>query len=352
MADLEVFVSWSRPGSHQTALAFVDWLPLVLPGVKPWLSSEDITKGTPWFASISEQLQKSAACLICITPENVGSPWLFYEAGAIAHAMPGALICPYLIGVDPSQIAGTPLGQYQVTRFDKDDTWRLIRSLNHKLPTPHHGQLLQGNFDANWSSLQRKLVKVSEKTTPPKQTETPDEIAFSPEQRHILIEASRDKSGSVLMLKDTGGFHIQASDKQLCDPRDARVEAAYRDAVNYLLSRQLLRDDSGTGAPPCPVTMNDADALCLLQGWFGTRSNEQRRQTISFDDVDRDLKLPPGTSARLLDTAAHKHHYEVDEKGDKFVIYREMTPEAELPTSSDDMFWSNPSNPYRRRSGR
>src|SRR6266446_10561702 len=106
MADLEVFVSWSRAASHQAAAAFQEWLPGVLPGVRTWTSSEDITKGAPWFSSISAQLSKSGACLILITPENVGSQWLFYEAGAIAHAMPGALICPYLIGVKAGELSG------------------------------------------------------------------------------------------------------------------------------------------------------------------------------------------------------------------------------------------------------
>ena len=51
-----------------------------------WMSSQDIGKGKPWFGSISEQLAKSEVCIICVTPENLDSRWLMYEAGAIAHA--------------------------------------------------------------------------------------------------------------------------------------------------------------------------------------------------------------------------------------------------------------------------
>src|SRR5262249_35404460 len=122
MADLEILVSWSRPASHEAAQAFREWLPEVRPGVKPGLSSEDITKGTPWFASLSAQLGRSGACLICVTPENIGSAWLYFEAGAIAHAMQGSLICSYLIGLNASELSGNPLSQYQLTTFDKDDT--------------------------------------------------------------------------------------------------------------------------------------------------------------------------------------------------------------------------------------
>jgi|ERR1051326_2559909 hypothetical protein len=50
MAELEIFVSWSKSGSRQIAEALKEWLPHVLPGAKPWMSSEDITKGVPWLS--------------------------------------------------------------------------------------------------------------------------------------------------------------------------------------------------------------------------------------------------------------------------------------------------------------
>jgi hypothetical protein len=64
VAEFEIFVSWSRPGSRQAAEAFKEWLPEALPGAKPWMSKEDISKGRPWFASVSEQLSRSKACLV------------------------------------------------------------------------------------------------------------------------------------------------------------------------------------------------------------------------------------------------------------------------------------------------
>jgi hypothetical protein len=160
MAGLQIFVSWSQQRSREVAEAFREWLPKALPGVSPWISSEDITKGRPWFTAISEQLRQSKVCLICVTPENVKSPWLFYEAGGVAHAMQDALTCSYLIGVEPSALSGTPLAQFQATRFDKEDTRRLIRDFNRQLEHPHNEELLQTAFDRNWTSLQRKLTRV------------------------------------------------------------------------------------------------------------------------------------------------------------------------------------------------
>jgi hypothetical protein len=238
MGDLEVFVSWSRPASHQAAGAFQEWLPGVLPGVRTWTSSEDITKGAPWFSSISAQLSKSEACLILITPENVGSAWLFYEAGAIAHAMPGALICPYLIGIKHGEVSSTPLGQYQVTVFDKDDTWLLIRALNARLETPHHEDVLRGNFDARWPFLQRRLAQVAASASK-KPLREPAEPELSEEARHILLEAAKNPHGDFLIVF-AGGFIMGENGQKLVDGNDVRAEAAYREAVNDLVSRRLL----------------------------------------------------------------------------------------------------------------
>jgi hypothetical protein len=368
MPDLEIFLSWSRPVSHQAAQAFADWLPDVLPGSKPWLSSEDITKGTPWFSSLSAQLAKSHACLIFVTPENANSPWLFFEAGAIAHAMQGALICPYLIGVKPGDLSGAPLGQYQATVFDKDDTWRLLRGLNARLPSPHHEGLLASNFKTSWPKLQAKLsdLATNAPTKPPAKPEEPD---LSAEARHILIEASRDKNGKILMTKTNHGFSVQANGKQLCDSHDARAEAAYREAVNDLVSRQLLEDRGRNGqafaltgrgwtladelrkeepSAPRTVITDDADALCLLKGWFGSRTEDANHKAIAFEDVDRELNLTPGTATRLLETAAQKYSYVVDQKGPKFIVFKKVYSSTQAPSFSDPG-WSDPRNPFRRR---
>lgn len=130
---MDVILSWSGSQSRKVAETLHDWLKDVLPGIKPWISSEDITKGSAWFPALLGRLEAARLCIICITPENVRSPWLYFEAGAIAGKSTNARVCSYLIGVDGAQLTSGPLGQFQWTVADKADTWKLVRDINKHL---------------------------------------------------------------------------------------------------------------------------------------------------------------------------------------------------------------------------
>ncbi len=127
---MKVFISWSGDTSHKIARILRDWLPTVIHYVEPWVSSEDIKKGERWSLELSKQLDETSIGIICIDNSNINSPWLNFEAGALSKSLDNSKVIPILFGVTPADIKG-PISQFQFTLFDKDDFYKLIKSINN-----------------------------------------------------------------------------------------------------------------------------------------------------------------------------------------------------------------------------
>lgn len=189
-ADVDVLLSWSKPRSRTVATKFYEWIPTVLPGAKPWMSSKDISKGKEWFPELQAQLGSLRVCILFVTKENAKSPWLYYEAGAIAAKLEDNVrILPYLIDLSADELAGTPLSQWQCTSSDKDDTFELIKSVNSLLGFAHHPEVLRGNYDSKWPAFEDVLTQL--KKIPEANSEVVEVLPdFSLEQRTVLLASA------------------------------------------------------------------------------------------------------------------------------------------------------------------
>ncbi len=246
---MDVILSWSGPQSRKVAEALNTWLKEVLPGIKPWISTEDIAKGSAWFPALLGRLEAARFCIICITPENARSPWLYFEAGAIAGKSTEARVCSYLIGVDGGQLASGPLGQFQWTVAEKADTWKLLRDINKHLQSGAHNELLlERNFELQWPRLEQMLEAVLEEYKDAPVHEVPASEALravyqlSREAIQLLLEAASDPHGVVLVVRTMMGLHVQVSGKELTIPQNARSAALWQGAVRQLLHNGLLED--------------------------------------------------------------------------------------------------------------
>lgn len=154
---MKIFISWSGPLSQRVAEALRDWLPSVLQLAEPWVSSEDIAKGSRWGVEVGHELDDADFGIICVTPGNEGARWLNFEAGGLAKAFEQSLVSPFLFGVDHEAIAGGPLAQFQGTQYDQHDVLRLIRSINSKSGAPLPELRLIRAVSQWWPSLKDAL---------------------------------------------------------------------------------------------------------------------------------------------------------------------------------------------------
>jgi hypothetical protein len=93
------------------------------------VSDTDLDKGSRWASGIGEGLEDTDAGVSILTPENLTSPWLNFEAGAIGKAFGQSRVMTFLIGLGPGDVP-QPLGQFQHTSRTKADVLKMVTDLN------------------------------------------------------------------------------------------------------------------------------------------------------------------------------------------------------------------------------
>lgn len=162
LRSMKVFISWSGSRSLEAAKAIVNWLPMILHYVKPWLSESGIEAGSRWSPKVAEELEQTHFGILLITPENLTAPWVLFEAGAIAKSLGSeARVVPVLLGVDPSQIAG-PLAEFQAKNLDSRGMYDVVRSIQSAADEPHDQAIVDALFENLWPPLQETINEIPE----------------------------------------------------------------------------------------------------------------------------------------------------------------------------------------------
>src|ERR1700739_1897896 len=173
---MKVFLSWSGPRSKEVAEILRDWLELAVQALNPWMSAEDIDKGAAWDNELVGNLVDAKAGIAGVTHENQTATWLNFEAGALARTVGKTMVCTYLVGLNPAEVKG-PLSRFQHTVANKQDTRRLLHTLNKALEG--HGlseRIVNETFDTWWPKLEAKLKEIESVTTPKIAARTPEDM--------------------------------------------------------------------------------------------------------------------------------------------------------------------------------
>lgn len=157
---MKIFIGWSGDKSQALAEGLRHWLPTVIQSLKPWVSSIDVGIGTMWPIQLAEQIEKSDAGIFCLTKKNIEDKWIFFEAGAIWKAHPQALVCTYLLDIDPLTLTA-PLSLFQGAAADKTGTKKMLDSLNTSLKLGLRDDVLDKAFERSWSDLDIIIAKAN-----------------------------------------------------------------------------------------------------------------------------------------------------------------------------------------------
>lgn len=153
---MKVFISWSGTRSKALANAIKDWIPDIVQHAEPWVSDKDISAGERWAQKIAGELESSNFGILCITPENLSSEWILFEAGALSKAMQDAKVIPLLFGLELSELSG-PLSQFQALKVDEQGMIDTLKAINNASENKTKENTIENLVPALWSGLQEKL---------------------------------------------------------------------------------------------------------------------------------------------------------------------------------------------------
>ena len=153
---MRVFISWSGEKSRHLARLLRNKLPDVLQALDPFMSDEDIPKGAQWPDELKKQFDSVKFAIVCVTSDNMTSPWLNFESGAVSNAIGKPNVCPLLLDLAPADLTG-PLASFQAARCSQADVLKLVQSMNKQLPTKLSDERLQYAFGRWWPEFERGL---------------------------------------------------------------------------------------------------------------------------------------------------------------------------------------------------
>ncbi|MDY6981222.1 MAG: toll/interleukin-1 receptor domain-containing protein [Pseudomonadota bacterium] len=161
----KVFISFSGEASMELASHLKQFLRRTVVTINPWMSS-DIKRGKIWLQDLLNSLKDAKYGLLCLTPQNLESSWIHFEAGMLAKQIDieddEAKVIPILFGVDKSRIS-EPLKVFQNVEFSRKAILEIVQDINavseHEIPE----DILLNNFDNNWDHFENSVTETQRK---------------------------------------------------------------------------------------------------------------------------------------------------------------------------------------------
>jgi len=135
---------------------------MVAPHVNAWISDREADPSQRCALAFSRELATSHFGIICLTEENLQSPWILYEAGAMVRSLKAGVV-PLLFGVKPDDMKG-PLAQFQCIEVNGAGIERLVSDLYDSGKSALHARQKHLVFSLLWPILDERLHDLVEQT--------------------------------------------------------------------------------------------------------------------------------------------------------------------------------------------
>lgn len=279
-----VFISWSGTQSKSVAEALAAWLPRVLQAVEPFVST-GTQKGIGWPAELHKRLRESDFGIVCITSENVDSPWLNFEAGALAARFEEARVAPLLLDVEPEKVKG-PLRLFQaVLRPDRSQMLQLVEAINEYLEEPLPKSRLHEAFDNRWEALDQTLTLL--------QPESPSDATANGEPTEgDMVLRRLDSIERQLARQQTSRNTTQLQNERLLEALTGRIANPRSTDSEEMRARALRSFEDATRRADVSPT---EDALISAYMANKVQAGERWVESMNFSADPTTEEPPPDT---------------------------------------------------------
>ncbi len=238
---MKVFVSWSGPVARDVASAVAKYVQLMVPGIRCFVSADEVEKGARWSTSIAQELEQTNFGILILNRQNISAPWLYFEAGALSKSLETGRVVPVLFGLEVGEISSTPLSQFQCTFFVREEFKKLCAELAKAIQGQASDSYLT-YFEKFWPDLESEVAASSDQlriATPEKE---PTEQALRDIYRRLNTISSRlSEPQNILPVETVARALLIANDKagsaaKMSDQLEVaeRILEEIRDEIIYL----------------------------------------------------------------------------------------------------------------------
>ena len=123
------------------------------------MSKKDTEAGAVWDQVLTAELEATNFGIVCLTPSNLESRWINFEAGALSKAVGRARVVPLLYELDDSDV-GPPLSRFQMKHLNEEGIYELLTSISSALEEDEPKPDLDRLFKSLWRDLKEQLDAV------------------------------------------------------------------------------------------------------------------------------------------------------------------------------------------------
>lgn len=214
------------------ARVFSTWISSVIQVIKPWVSFEDIEKGSKWQSELVTKLDECSFGIVCLTKDNLFRPWILFEAGALSKSINGRV---YTLLLDVTwQDISQPLSMFNHTTItNKIDVLKLLNDINKYLDT---GKLdekkLEESFEKWWPDLEKSIKSILETNIQEEyKPRTKEEVL-----EEVLITVRNTEQFNIdnfRLLKDINSrLYMMEKEKKPSDLAEALARLSFKEQLN------------------------------------------------------------------------------------------------------------------------